>query len=89
MLSVERGVELWRQYLLPLKGQGYRLISHSTNQAPDGLEWQKNWAQQCPECHDSVDFYSVHWYGTDAEAFKQYMVSSTKHQRGICFSRFL
>ncbi|EJD43500.1 hypothetical protein AURDEDRAFT_89063 [Auricularia subglabra TFB-10046 SS5] len=72
-MSVERGVQIWRQYLQPLKNQGYKLVSHSTNQAPDGLDWQRAWRNQCPDCHDSVDYYAVHWYGTDATAFKDYV----------------
>lgn len=73
-MSVAQGVDMWNRYLLPLRNQGYRLVSHSTNQAPDGLAWQQQWRSQCPACHDSVWAYSVHWYGTDANAFKSYVV---------------
>ncbi|EJD43495.1 hypothetical protein AURDEDRAFT_66529, partial [Auricularia subglabra TFB-10046 SS5] len=72
-MSVDRGVQIWKKYLGPLKKQGYKLVSHSTNQAPDGLKWHKAWIKKCPACHKSVNFYSVHWYGTDVKAFKKYM----------------
>jgi hypothetical protein len=72
--SVDRGIEIWRQYLAPLKGQGYRLISHSTNQAEDGFAWHQEFKDKCGDCYDQTDAYSVHWYGTDAQQFKDYMV---------------
>lgn len=54
MMDVGRGVDIWRQYMMPLKGQGYRLISHSTNQADDGTQWHQNFRSACQECYDSV-----------------------------------
>ncbi|KZV93427.1 hypothetical protein EXIGLDRAFT_717153 [Exidia glandulosa HHB12029] len=72
-MNVQRGIDIWKQYLMPLKGQGYQLISHSTNQADDGTQWHKDFKDQCGECYDSIDAYSVHWYGTSADNFKSYV----------------
>lgn len=73
LMGVDRGVQIWRERLGPLKGQGYRLISHSTNQNDDGLQWHRDFRSQCPDCESQIDLYSVHWYGTDAQQFKDYL----------------
>lgn len=74
LMGVDRGIQIWREHLGPLKAQGYRLISHSTNQNEDGFQWHNDFRSQCPDCESQIDLYSVHWYGTDAGQFKDYMV---------------
>jgi len=75
MINVTHGIDVWNQYLSPLKSQGYRLVSHSTNQADDGLQWHTDFRNQCGSCYDDIDMYSVHWYGTDAQAFQDYITN--------------
>ncbi|KZV86162.1 hypothetical protein EXIGLDRAFT_725098 [Exidia glandulosa HHB12029] len=77
-MTVKRGVEIWKKYLMPLKNKGYKLVSHSTDQSASGTAWQKAWRKACPACHKSVWAYSVHWYGTDPAAFKKYVTNMHK-----------
>lgn len=78
LMSPKRGVELWKKYLQPLKKQGYNLVSASTTQEASGLKWHKEFKKLCKSCHDGLWAHSVHWYGTDANAFKKYVANFHK-----------
>ncbi|KAJ2916493.1 hypothetical protein MD484_g3921, partial [Candolleomyces efflorescens] len=62
-----RGVQLWRDYIQPLKSQGYTLGSPAPTNAPSGKKWLQDFLSQCSNCN--VDFIATHWYGTDAQQF--------------------
>ncbi|KAJ2924934.1 hypothetical protein H1R20_g12130, partial [Candolleomyces eurysporus] len=66
-ISPQRGAQLWRQHLQPLKSQGYTLGSPAPTNAPSGKTWLRDFFNTCPDC--SVDFIATHWYGTDAQQF--------------------
>jgi len=61
---------LWKQYLQPLKGHGYSLVSPAVTSGPGGKVWLQKFLSDCDGC--SVDFVGVHWYGTDPQQFISY-----------------
>ncbi|KAF9452042.1 glycoside hydrolase family 128 protein [Macrolepiota fuliginosa MF-IS2] len=63
--------QLWWQYLNPLKDQGYFLVSPACTNAPDGKTWMQNFLGNCNGCQ--VDAIALHWYGTDANEFIDYV----------------
>ncbi|KAK6969688.1 hypothetical protein R3P38DRAFT_3336814 [Favolaschia claudopus] len=71
---VTREVELWKQHLEPLRAAyGVRLGSPAPSGAPGSWQWLTAFLQQCgEEC--TVDFLVLHWYGTNATAFKEFLV---------------
>ncbi|KAK6971874.1 glycoside hydrolase family 128 protein [Favolaschia claudopus] len=73
-LTPEQAVELWKQHLEPLKAaHGVRLGSPAPSGAPGSWQWLTAFLQQCgEEC--TVDFLVLHWYGTNATAFKEFLV---------------
>jgi len=62
---------LWRQYMEPLKSQGYRLGSAATSSNPNGIDWTNTFISTCPDC--SIDFMCLHWYGTTVDDFTTYV----------------
>ncbi|KAK7015637.1 hypothetical protein R3P38DRAFT_2543365 [Favolaschia claudopus] len=73
-LTPEQAVELWKQYLEPLRAaHNVRLGSPAPSGAPGSWQWLTAFLQQCgEEC--TVDFLVLHWYGTNATAFKEFLV---------------
>lgn len=71
-LSVSDGIQLWKEYLQPLKYQGYELISPATSSDPDGMTWVKNFVDQCGGgC--TFDGVAVHWYDVKVADFITYL----------------
>jgi O-glycosyl hydrolase len=70
-MSPQRGAQLWKQYLEPLAGQGYTLISPATTNAPSGKKWMQDFFGQCGGC--TVSIVAVHWYGTKADEMIAYL----------------
>jgi hypothetical protein len=63
---------LWKQYIQPLKDQGYTLISPACTNAPSGKQWMKDFLAACNGgCH--LDGLAVHFYGTDPQAMINYL----------------
>lgn len=73
LMSVQEGSYLWRNFMMPLKQNGYRLLSHSVSSAPSGLTWLLEWKKDCPDCWATVDALSLHYYSPDADGFIAYM----------------
>jgi hypothetical protein len=62
-LSPADAAGMWKQYLEPLRSQGYRLISPATVKGP---EWLKQFMDACNGgCH--LDGLNVHFYGTSVD----------------------
>jgi hypothetical protein len=70
-MSPQDGAGLWKQYIQPLRSQGYTLGSPATTSAPDGIDWMQQF--QAAGC--DWDFTAVHWYGTNPDDFKAYTVN--------------
>ncbi|KAJ7790950.1 hypothetical protein B0H14DRAFT_204705 [Mycena olivaceomarginata] len=71
-MSPAEGVKMWKDFLEPLKEHGIRLGSPAPSGAPGSKEWLHNFLDQCGEdC--TVDFQVLHWYGTNATAFKDFI----------------
>ncbi|KAL4259396.1 Alkali-sensitive linkage protein [Pleurotus pulmonarius] len=72
-ISPEDGAQLWKAYLQPLKDRGIRLGSPAPSSAPSGKTWLQAFLGVCgPDC--TVDFIALHWYGTNATQFINYVV---------------
>ncbi|KAJ7368144.1 glycosyl hydrolase catalytic core-domain-containing protein [Mycena albidolilacea] len=65
------GINLWKQYMLPLADKGYTLISPAMSSRPNGKDWVKTFMDNCGDC--KVSGIATHWYGTDLEEFKSYV----------------
>jgi hypothetical protein len=71
-LSPGDAASLWWKYMQPLKNQGYRLGSPAVTSGSSGKPWLQQFLDSsCAGC--SVDFVTIHWYGTDAQAFIAYV----------------
>jgi hypothetical protein len=70
-IQVPHGVELWKTYIQPLKAQGYYLVSPSTTSAPSGVQWIKDFLDQCDGC--TVDAVALHYYDVDPDDFIAYI----------------
>ncbi|KAG6880286.1 hypothetical protein C0992_000063 [Termitomyces sp. T32_za158] len=66
-MTPQRGAELWKQYIQPLKAKGYSLISPAPTNAPSGKTWLQQFFAACDGC--TFDGLAVHFYGTDPQAF--------------------
>ncbi|KAG8217964.1 glycosyl hydrolase catalytic core-domain-containing protein [Butyriboletus roseoflavus] len=64
------GVSLWKQYIDPLKYQGYYLISPACTNDQAGLHWMKSFVEGCTDC--TIDAVAFHFYGTDPGAFVEH-----------------
>ncbi|TKY88330.1 hypothetical protein EX895_002682 [Sporisorium graminicola] len=72
-MSPQDGCKLIEEYLLPLKEKGWYLMGPSTTNAPDGKTWYQNFKKTCPDTFDKLDSIAIHYYGTSASDFKQYL----------------
>jgi hypothetical protein len=70
-MSPQRGAQLWKQYIQPLKSKGYDLISPATTSAPSGKEWLKDFFAACDGC--TFNGVAVHYYDVEAKGFKDYV----------------
>jgi hypothetical protein len=69
-LQPAQAVSLWKQHLQPLAGK-FRLGAPAVSSAPAGKAWLSNFLRLCTGC--TVDFIPIHWYGSDANAFQNYV----------------
>ncbi|KAG5648664.1 hypothetical protein DXG03_000010 [Asterophora parasitica] len=70
-MSPQRGAQLWKEYIQPLKAQGYSLISPACTNAPSGKQWLKDFFKACDGC--TFDGVALHFYGTDPQVFIDYI----------------
>jgi hypothetical protein len=70
-MSPQRGAQLWKQYIQPLKSQGYQLISPATTSAPSGKTWMKDFFNACDGC--TFNGIGIHYYDVEAAGFKEYV----------------
>jgi len=67
-ISPARAAQLWRQYIDPLKDQGYSLISPACSAATSsGKSWMQSFFAACSGCH--FDGVALHYYGTSSQDF--------------------
>ncbi|KAJ7882232.1 glycoside hydrolase [Mycena olivaceomarginata] len=73
-LTAAEGAHMWQQYLEPLRSRNIRLGSPAPSGAPGSTEWLTNFLNECGQgC--TVDFLVLHSYGTNATAFKEFLVN--------------
>jgi len=73
-MSVGDACNLMRENIMPLKqNHGFYVISPSTTSAPSGKQWMNNFRRQCSDVWSNIDAVSVHYYDTNATAFKEYV----------------
>jgi hypothetical protein len=65
------GATLWKQYLEPLKNDGYTLGSPAVTSGASGKVWLQNFLNDCSGC--TIDFITIHWYGIVASEFISYV----------------
>jgi len=70
-MSYQDGVQLWREYIEPLKAKGYQLGLPATSSNPDGFDWVTNFVNACPDC--TFDFVPIHWYDVNFADFQTYV----------------
>jgi hypothetical protein len=70
-MSPQRAAQVWKQYIQPLKNQGYALISPACTSAPSGKTWMQQFFAACDGC--TFDGLALHWYGTDPQEFIKYL----------------
>jgi hypothetical protein len=63
--------QLWKQYIQPLKAQGYALVTPACTNAPSGKTWMRAFMNACSGCH--FDGLALHWYGTDPQQMIAYL----------------
>ncbi|KAF5392853.1 hypothetical protein D9757_000956 [Collybiopsis confluens] len=69
-MPVATAVQLFKQYITPLRSQGIKVGAPAVSSAPEGQAWIKAFAQQCTGC---FDFIPLHWYGTGSSNFLAYL----------------
>ncbi|KAH7920270.1 hypothetical protein BV22DRAFT_1040027 [Leucogyrophana mollusca] len=69
-MSPQSGAQLWQQYIQPLAGQGYTLISPACTNDQAGLDWMAGFFSACTGC--TIDAVAFHFYSTNATAFISY-----------------
>ncbi|KAG6371863.1 glycosyl hydrolase catalytic core-domain-containing protein [Boletus reticuloceps] len=75
-MSPQDGISLWKQYIDPLKTQGYYLISPACTNDQTGLDWMQSFVEGCTDC--TIDAIAFHFYGTDPRAFVEH--ATTLHE---------
>lgn len=70
-MPASQGVDVWNQYLVPLKSRGYTIISPSTTSAPSGIQWMQDWLGGGLQANP--DALAMHWYGTSFDDFHSYV----------------
>jgi len=71
-ISPTDAASLWQEYIQPLKAAGVRLGSPAISAASSGTVWLSQFIQACHGCN--IDFIAIHWYGTGAQNFINYLV---------------
>ncbi|KAJ6509985.1 glycosyl hydrolase catalytic core-domain-containing protein [Mycena vitilis] len=71
-MDANSGIQIWREYMLPLASKGYTLISPAMSSRPNGKDWMNTFMKNCGnDC--AVSGIATHYYGTDIEEFKSYV----------------
>ncbi|KAJ7699904.1 hypothetical protein B0H17DRAFT_1047614 [Mycena rosella] len=71
-MDATSGIQIWREYMMPLASKGYTLISPAMSSRPNGKDWMATFMQNCgSDC--AVSGIATHYYGTDIEEFKTYV----------------
>ncbi|THV03277.1 glycoside hydrolase [Dendrothele bispora CBS 962.96] len=70
-LSPQDAAGLWKQYIQPLKSQGYKLVTPAVTSDPNAKQWMKDFFAACDGC--TFDAQAVHWYDTSFDNFKSYI----------------
>lgn len=70
-MSPQHGAQLWKQYIQPLKAQGYRLISPACTSAPSGKTWMADFFAACDGC--TFDALAIHYYDISPQGFIDYI----------------
>jgi len=66
------GASLWKEYLEPLKNEGYELVAPTTSSNPNGKVWVDNWYKACNGgCNP--DYHGVHYYDITAQGMIDYL----------------
>jgi hypothetical protein len=71
-MSPSHGADLWKQYIEPLKNQGYTLISPATSSNPNGKVWMNSFLSSCNGgC--TLHGVAIHYYDITPQGFIQYI----------------
>jgi len=71
-ISPQTGVQLWKQYIQPMKAKGATLISPATTSDPAGKQWMIQFYSLCgDDC--GVDIHAAHWYDVSGDALISYL----------------
>jgi hypothetical protein len=70
-MTPARAAQVWKQYIQPLKNQGYSLVSPACTSAASGKTWMQEFFAACDGC--TFDAVALHWYGTDPQEFIKYL----------------
>jgi hypothetical protein len=71
-MDASYGATLWKEYLEPLKSQGYELVAPTTSSNPNGRTWVDNWYKACNGgCNP--DYHGVHYYDVSAQGMITYI----------------
>jgi len=70
-ISVSEGIELWNKYIRPMASKGYYLISPSVTSGTSGLDWLRQFFQECggPGSYCEASGTNMHYYGTNVNDF--------------------
>lgn len=73
-LTVHQGVQLWNEYIRPMKKQGYYLVTPSVTSGDDGVTWLREFFQQCggSGTYCQADALAFHYYGTTVSDFQKW-----------------
>ncbi|KAH9482862.1 hypothetical protein JR316_0004962 [Psilocybe cubensis] len=82
------GASLWKQYIEPLKNNGYTLISPAVTSGSGGIPWLQSFFGACGGgC--TVHAMALHWYGTNPQDFIKYVENfHNVFQRDIYVTEF-
>jgi len=70
-MSPQDGANMWKQYIQPLKDEGYTLISPACTNGPSGIAWMQSFLSACDGC--TVDNAGVHVYTIDPQVMIDYL----------------
>ena len=76
-LSVKDALEIWNKHVVPARSKfKFRLGAPAVSSAPEGRVWLRQFFDQLEgDGMAKLAFLPVHWYGTNAAEFKQYLRS--------------
>jgi len=73
-MDAASGAELWREYIAPLRSEGYTLVSPATTSAPSGKKWMQDFFDILGGT-DAVDIVALHFYDVGSAKFEAYVQS--------------